>query len=502
MAMQKEQGTCFGRGFADVDTDGWLAKFKEWIVKPIGSGGPGWVMLRDASTYPISKTITAIDTVGDTVTITGHGYKTGDYVLYQSTGTAIGGLVNGNSYIITAVDPDTIKFSLNSGFNPQDVQKGTYTNLSSLGSGTHTLIARGPFIIVAESTPSGPNDPKKILQVGYTIDVPGYVQVRALYAWDATEGNGLFYWGGQRIKTVDAGYFVYDFRGGNEFLCLQSYIASEPNWYSVMIDNWTALTNFTEPPTVRGTIQTALTCSSSDAQTIQMTDSAEASLFTKNNWYFVYDFRDYCVRATYCQCVGVGVADGLNADEIQLNYTRALNYVSTKTGDTDNVLNVGSIICAYDHRYVFFGNGSSESLVESIQLYKSVIPYVDYNYYYQAYVIFRNTNYIRSAVFCSKDTLALYKADPLDNGSYAVQKPLVVSYYNFSINSQNGMSGVWGELDNAYLTSEAGMTKMQTGRIIDEGSGDEEWISLGAEDDSIFLGDDSLHLLIPNTESV
>lgn len=43
--LQKEIGTAFGRGFAGVDTNGILAKFKTWVVKSAATGGPAWFIL-------------------------------------------------------------------------------------------------------------------------------------------------------------------------------------------------------------------------------------------------------------------------------------------------------------------------------------------------------------------------------------------------------------------------------------------------------------------------
>lgn len=43
--LQKEIGTAFGRGFAGVDANGILAKFKTWVVKSAATGGPAWFIL-------------------------------------------------------------------------------------------------------------------------------------------------------------------------------------------------------------------------------------------------------------------------------------------------------------------------------------------------------------------------------------------------------------------------------------------------------------------------
>lgn len=40
-AFQIESGVCTGRGFADVNVDGYMAKFKAWVVKVPADDGPG-----------------------------------------------------------------------------------------------------------------------------------------------------------------------------------------------------------------------------------------------------------------------------------------------------------------------------------------------------------------------------------------------------------------------------------------------------------------------------
>lgn len=47
--FQVETGSCTGRGFLNTHTDGFLKKFRDWIVKAPASGGPGWYVFDDTN---------------------------------------------------------------------------------------------------------------------------------------------------------------------------------------------------------------------------------------------------------------------------------------------------------------------------------------------------------------------------------------------------------------------------------------------------------------------
>ncbi|MDB3998286.1 flagellar filament capping protein FliD [Litorivicinus sp.] len=80
---------------------------------------------------------TAVSTANDTITLSSHGYSTGDVVEYRSgTGTAIGGLTNGSKYYVVRVDANTLKLATTSA----NATAGTQINLTGTGHSAQTLI--------------------------------------------------------------------------------------------------------------------------------------------------------------------------------------------------------------------------------------------------------------------------------------------------------------------------------------------------------------------------
>ncbi len=94
------------------------------ITTPVGSNTTHFHMKIKDNTSPIGVFVKAntktINTTGvggssTTLTSTGHGFKTGDKILYTAGGTALNGLTNGTSYFAKVVDANT--FSLASTFD-------------------------------------------------------------------------------------------------------------------------------------------------------------------------------------------------------------------------------------------------------------------------------------------------------------------------------------------------------------------------------------------------
>ena len=93
------------------------------ITTPAGSNSTHFHITIDGNTAPIgvfvrsnSKTINTTGVGGSSTTLTsaGHGFKTGDKILYTAGGTALNGLTSGTSYYAKVIDANT--FSLASSF--------------------------------------------------------------------------------------------------------------------------------------------------------------------------------------------------------------------------------------------------------------------------------------------------------------------------------------------------------------------------------------------------
>ena len=80
----------------------------------------------------------------DTVTITSHGYGTGDYVVYSNEGGAESiGLTSGNSYWVRAVDADTLAFYSSRANSYSDTTRTSLT-ASSAGNGENHSLTLDP----------------------------------------------------------------------------------------------------------------------------------------------------------------------------------------------------------------------------------------------------------------------------------------------------------------------------------------------------------------------
>lgn len=83
-----------------------------------------------------SKTVGSVNTGTNVITITSHGLSTGDAVNYIAGTTAIGGLTDRTIYYVIRVDANTLKLALT---EYAAYVTGTAVDLTSSGSGTHTL---------------------------------------------------------------------------------------------------------------------------------------------------------------------------------------------------------------------------------------------------------------------------------------------------------------------------------------------------------------------------
>jgi hypothetical protein len=82
---------------------------------------------------------TGISTATDEITINNHNYESGDTIVYNTQGTSIGGLNDGNSYVVKKVDDNRFKLSsLGSSFQPLvHFNRKDYIDLTTVGVGTH-----------------------------------------------------------------------------------------------------------------------------------------------------------------------------------------------------------------------------------------------------------------------------------------------------------------------------------------------------------------------------
>jgi hypothetical protein len=281
MGFEKDQGSCTGRGFTDVDADGFCKNFHDFIT-----GHADWSIILDRSTLPTQKTCTDAAAATEIITCATHGFKSGEIVRFQDLGNGVpAGISTTTDYYVKVLDADTFTIHL----TRNALQASTEVNIGALAL-NFGVTRMEPYILVSDSgAPSDSNDLKNMIKVGYHTDEAGYVRVQMVGAFDPAEEEILFLWDGVKIPTLDAAAFIYDFRANdNGLIYLQSQIAG--TWVGVGVDEFTPLTNYLESPaTIVGTAQGAIANGANI--TVQVTDAAEANLFTSGEWYYVYDFR-------------------------------------------------------------------------------------------------------------------------------------------------------------------------------------------------------------------
>lgn len=499
MPMQREQDLCSGRGFADTDANGWCAKLKDWIVKPAVNGGPGWYILKDRSTYPTAKSVSAINTTTEIITINSHGFLDGEPIKFQTAGTQIGGVTTGTKYYCKVVDSNNIKLYTTWALW---MAGGTALNLTSAGSG-NSAISVGPYIIVSDQQNPAALSNAKIVKIGYEISMSGYAAMQVFLTNGTLENSHpLGLWAGYPIKTVDSGAFTYDFRGNSEFLFLQSRIPAEAKWYRAGIDEFSILTDFTEnDASVYGIVSgnTAYTAGSSCVLTLE--SEAQVNSLTKGNGYFIIycgtdttGLADSC-NVTYGVIDQKGVADGLTATQVRFAFLPGMQALSS-------TIRSGSRITPYLHKMYTFSNSTSEQTQLSDFAYSysnstdsSFLPYMSYTYDLLPSVMFVQGGPLRSSCKASIENDIVTKGLQ-DDGSYIVQRPALYEYAN-GAGGTNGMNRVWGESKNLYCTYGGSLTDMEMGRIIDG----IDFVSIGLAA-AMINGLTSVYLLIQQTETV
>ncbi len=90
----------------------------------------------------VTTGISGINTASNTITISNHGYSSGEIIVYNATETPIGGLSSSTSYFITKVNGDQFKLS-QTGISTLGIatafyyDTNQYVNLTSTGTGSH-----------------------------------------------------------------------------------------------------------------------------------------------------------------------------------------------------------------------------------------------------------------------------------------------------------------------------------------------------------------------------
>lgn len=485
MAMQIEQGTCTGRGFNDIDTSGYLKYFYDWITKTPAAGGPGWTILVDKSTYPTPQAITSVDTGTDVITITGHGFLNGERVRVTTDGTLPSPLNISYEYFVHRIDANTFHLVRDYLRPAYEGESSEYVNLTTTGSGTSYVSQDGPYIVASNNASpavmGGAND--HIIKIGYYDSVASYVYMQH-YLSPGVDSVSLPYFGynGHWIKTVDAGPFTYDFRGGEEFLLLQSRVPADDQWYRAGCDIMTRIPQLCEDPSsVYGVVtmgsDTAYT-PGTVSQVITLASSGQASSFTKDNWYYIFfvgldTSSNRRANAIYGQIDAIGTADGLSTDaQIRFNYLSAPSHAR-------DIIFDGAIVTPYYHFVYSIGEKTPSALSGSYtvnmaeyNVVTGTIPYYSYQGTTDGAVADGDYDFIESVAYAYCDYFLLKATQ--DDGRWPAQKPILTEVYNGTGGNTN-MNRGYAEAVNFAMIDDGGMDDMEYGVTI---SG-EDWISIG-----------------------
>lgn len=471
-AFQIESDVCTGRGFSDTSPSGIMAKFYTWITKPPASGGPGWNILLDKSTQPVAVTSTAM--VGSIITCSGHGFYTNDWVIYTSTGTAMGGISSATTYTIFKIDNNSFKLSTNRG----TLANSGYLNITSSGTGTHSWILEGPYIIVSDTAVPQINQVCKFMKVGYRTSEGSYIRVQTFLGWDNTNKIMSSIWNGTRLETVDSSDFAYDFRGGPECMILQTRIGVD--WDSCGIDTWTGDSNLVEGIDKSGVLRSAIVAGSGVVVSL---NAGQATNFTSGEYYYMYDFSQPMNRISYAKVTNVSGS----VDQITLEYV----YTPFPSG---------SCIGSYPHRFYSWGNISNTSQIDlSSSAISLKIPYS--SSIVSGYVAHNSISYIYGDCQASYEAGYILTMAPNDKNQYALEKINIKEYtrpndYNSSTYTTS-MNRGYGTSNNTFITALLSMARAQDGRSY----GGKNYLYFMKMSEIIYGGGNDIAVLYPDTET-
>lgn len=482
MAVKVETGVCVGRGFADTDVNGFCAKFKEWVVKAEGAGGPGWFIIRDRSTIPVAVSISARPTT-TTLTVVAHGFINGEPVRVTASTMS---LTAGTKYYVRVVDVDTISLST-SWYN---WLISSYVTIGTYAAG-NTILAFGPYIIVSDVAAPVTQDSAKIVKFGYDPTVSTYAYMQFFLSKGDTNSHPIAEWAGYRVSTLDGASdnFTYNFRGESGFLLIQSFISS---WTRIGIDTWTRLPIFLEDPsTVGGVVSGDVVYSPGINNTVvTLASSGQVDTLTVGQGYYLWFAGVVSGQDNFHLIYGIinkkGLAGGLGANQVEFSFLSA--------GTLNNTIRSGAVVTPYYHRFFAYSGVAPNSADLSNQ--KMCIPYVSYNADSTTYRNFhsQSNSTIYSAITESVENTALNKGAQ-DNGDYYGQALLITEYYTHGASAtQTSMNRMYGESVHMVLTNSTGLSDMSTGRTIDGTL----WVSIGVSNTIIPNGSSSLHMLVPS----
>ena len=446
--FQIESDVCTGRGFVDTSPSGYCKKFYDWITKAPAAGGPGWTILRDKSASPTGMVASGV--VANTIYCSGHGFFTGDFAIYHTTGTVMGGLQNDYTYCIRKMDNNNIQIAYDAvgAHNRYAISTSGTLAVTSSGTGVHTFTLNGPYIVVSNEPSPQVNQSCHIMTIGYLSAIGSQVRVQHQLGYDSVLDSLGFVWDGHYITTLDSSDFAYDFRGGDECMILQSRIGT--TWYSCGTDTWTGDGNLLEGVDKSGVLMSGVLSGSGIVLNL---NNSGAYNFTSGEYYYLCDFQNNHNWATYTRCTSVnGPANQITIESGYYNYPS------------------GSIIAAYPYRYLSFGTTANNAgFVIDIQYSNGTSSIPLNSSKISGYVIHNGNGPVYTRVYMSQANNYISTMSPNDKNQYALEKMNVMesnspNYVPYYVQSPVQANRAYGSCNNILIAYLLTMAKAQDGR--------------------------------------
>jgi hypothetical protein len=417
-------------------------------------GGANWHLIDDYSRQtPQTVAYTAVDAGTDKINAVAHGFSHMQRVTIASSGSLPSPLVAGTAYWIIRVDADHVRLAQTEDY----AFSLTAIDLTTQGSGNHTITTSEHFIIVSDTaaptcngydtagsaweSPTGMAP--KFLKLGYQTTESGYVRMQGLIWWNSTTHAPWGYWVGRRMNSYDSSVFAYQFIGGDEFLMQATQLGA--TWYRMFIDTFTAISSKLEPISNVGVLQSGVTAITS---TVLPLAAGQELGFTVNKFYYLYDFASHC----------------------WINYVKVTNvdtsaHTVTVLGCTNNFPS-GAILTPYAHRYYLFGQSSDNGInMSSYNPYSfgdtyCTIPYYS-SYDNQGYVFHNQQGAIYGQAAYTQTTELIDAGIPDDEGNYDCVRHAIkeASFPNIN-NLPSGINRLYGKSSNTLETRVGAMGLM------------------------------------------
>jgi hypothetical protein len=345
---------------------------------------------------------------------------------------------------------------------------------SSLGTDPYIVIsdASSPSVNSYNTGKSG--GAPKFIRILLPTTTAGHVEINSYLWWDNTTQTGYGLWSGTFLETYDDADFVYDFRGGDECMIIQTRLGTD--WDTFVLDDFVGDSNLLEAATAVGVMQSGVSAGSS---VVLQLDTGEAANFTADNYYYIFDMDGHS-WVEYCQVTNVSIgADQITVDAIGYDFPS------------------GAVIGAFPHRYYMACNNLSLSGSFNYSNRQSKLPYCSSDE--SGYVFHDQSGLIYGRFTPTRALGYLLCMDPGDDGVYAVQRPGIAESYRENTNSyaSTDQNRGYGVTKNVYLTSLGSMARGQDGRVISS----ENWLYFQKESDVFSGGSGAIAVLFRDTES-